>query len=97
MAEIEVLFSEMLATLQEGRRVVEDELQTLARARFLDRDRLARMEESARGFEEQADLLARMMVDRDAPEALVDEAEDLFDYFRQIEERVEGLIEVGQE
>jgi Asp-tRNA(Asn)/Glu-tRNA(Gln) amidotransferase C subunit len=92
---MDALFAEMLATLQEARRVVEDELQTLAQARFLDRDRLARVEVSAREYEEQADALAKMMSSRDAPEPLVDEAEDLFDYFRQIEERAEAIIEAG--
>jgi hypothetical protein len=86
----------MLTTLQEARRVIEDELQARAQARFLDRDRLARVEVSARGYEEQADALARMMSSRDAPEPLLDEAEDLFDYFRQIEERAEAIVEAGQ-
>lgn len=94
---MDALFAEMLATLEASRRAVEDELQAVAKARFLDRDRLVRVEESARAFEEQADALAKMMVSRDAPQPSVEEAEDLFDYFRQIEERVEAIIEAGQE
>ena len=95
MPENDARFAESLATLRDARRVIQGELQAIAEARFLDRDRLALVEESARSFEEQADALARMTVGQDAPEALVDEAEDLFDYFRQIEERIEAMIEAS--
>ena len=96
MAEMDVPFAAMLATLKGARQAVEGELQALASARFQDRDRVARLEESARTFEEQVDGLARMMASRDAPEAQLEVAEEIFDYFRQIEERIEAMIEEGQ-
>lgn len=76
---------------------MEDELTRLSAARFIDRDRLARVEEMARGFEEQADALAEASASRGAAQTLVDEASDLFDYFRRIEERVESIIEASLE
>lgn len=96
MPEMEPLFQEMIATLREARRSLDSELEALQGARFLDRDSLARVEEAARSFEEQADSLAMMMSDRDAPQVLIDEAEELFGFFRQVEERAEAIIEASQ-
>ena len=97
MVEMDARFAEMIATLREARQAVEEELRALEGAKFLDRDSLARVEESARSFEEQVDSLAEMMTSQGAPEDLLNEVEDLFDFFRQVEERAEAIIEAGQE
>jgi hypothetical protein len=91
------LFPEMIVTLREARQALDSELEALKGAKFLDRDSLARVEEAELSLEEQADSLAMMTSDRDAPQALVEEAEDLFDFFRQVEERAEAIIQASQE
>ena len=94
---MEPLFEEMVATLRQARHALDSELEALRGARFLDRDSLARIEEAARGFEAQANSLAMMMSERAAPLPLIEEAEELFDFFRQVEERAATIVEAGQE
>ena len=96
MADMDGPFAEMIETLREAKQAVDSELREIEGARFLDRDRLARVEESARGFEEQVNSLAEMMTNQGATQELLEEVEDLFDFFRQIEERAEAIIEKGQ-
>ena len=90
------LFDEMIATLVEAQNAVREELEAHQRQPIRDCGRLRQLSRSVRSFAHQTDSLLLMMVERGAPEPLLERVEDLFDFFRQVEDRIETLLAVGR-
>lgn len=95
MSEMEPLFQEMIDTLRGARQAVGSELEALAAAQYVDRRSLVVLDGSVRGFAAQADALVVMMTERDAPDDLVDAAEELVDFFQGARERIETMLTLG--
>jgi hypothetical protein len=88
-------YGEMLDTLREAQQVVRAEFEWFAQARGRDDVVLTRLGQSVRSLAGQTDTLLVLMTDDDAADALVEVAEELFDIFRDTEEKIEALLQAG--
>ena len=90
------LFDEMIGTLVEAQNAVREELEAQERRPIRDSSSLRQLSRSVRSFSRQTDSLLLLMVERGAPEPLLERVEDLFAFFRQAEDRIEGLLAEGR-
>jgi hypothetical protein len=96
MLETEQLFRDMTGTLTQARRVVEGELELLAKVQVPHLEELARLEASVGELSSTADSLLVMMYERDAEDDLMSASEALVDFFRDMGERITLLLGSGQ-
>lgn len=93
MPEMDALFQEMMRTLREARQAVLAETEMHARAHSPDTVLLARLQRSAAEFASQAASLLPMMVEHEADEAMIREAEELSDFFWATEDQIASVLE----
>lgn len=81
-------FAEHVALLREAREIVSGEMRQLHRSAACEAGSVLCLQEVARGFAENADLLAVALMERRAPLVRVREVEELLDFFRAADERL---------
>ena len=92
MAEMSAVFQELLQILQEARTAVDIELGQLTGADTLDGDGLKQLQTSVAEFAGQAVSLAALMFHRKMNPSLIEEAEELFAFFRVVEHQIASLL-----
>ncbi len=90
------LFDEMIDTLVAARDAVREEVEAQERQPIRDCGRLIQLGQAVRSFSRQTDSLLLLMVERGAPEPLLERVEDLFAFFRQAQDRIEMLLAAGR-
>lgn len=90
------LFDEMIETLMAARDAVRQEVEAHDRQFILDGSRLRQLRKSVRTLSQWTDSLLLLMVERNAPEPLLERVEDLFDVFQDAEDEIEALLAAGR-
>jgi hypothetical protein len=96
MFEMDPLFREMIRTLQAAKTSVEYELEILSQTEQVDQNSLERIAQSSAAFYVQAVGLVAMMGERDAEPEMIEQANDLVDYFEDTADRLERLAQLGR-
>ena len=97
MPDVDALFVEMIATLQEAHTTIEGRLQALSEEAGWQVSVLAKILRAARTFAGQADSLLSMMLDRNAADSSLAVVEDLLNYFEDLRDRLEAELGFDQE
>ena len=90
------LFDEMIETLLAARDAVHQDIKAQARRPIPDGSRLRQLSQWVRSLAHLTDSLLLLMVERNAPETLLDSVEDLFDVFNDAEDRIETRLAAGR-
>ena len=93
---MDALFREMTQALHGIRDAVRQELATLSEGRAIDREPLVRLREVVAEAGDQADSLFQMVYHGGADQDLLDDVENLCDFFRDTEEQIAVILGAGQ-
>ena len=83
---------EMIATLLAARDAVHQAVEAQARRPIPNHGGLRQLRKWVRTFSQQTDSLLLLMMERNAPEPLLERVEDTFDVFQEVESRIEALL-----
>lgn len=97
MADPNPLFIQLIATLDEERQAIREDLQQVVRLGTVDVLPLERIRRSLVELEAQAQALIAMMLERDASVGEMDQAQDLAAFFQYVSTQVTSLIELARE
>ena len=88
--------AELLETLRHARAAVGHELEAALEASTRKGEQLRRLQQSLRSFGSFADRLLVLMCDRGLDGPLMEEAEQLYDFFHGLEAEVVDRLPVGE-
>lgn len=90
--DVRTTVAELLGTLRDARTAVDYERTAVLGASSLEGDRLRHLHQSLSSFGSFADRLLVVMIDRGLDGPLMEEAEQLYDYFRGMEAEVRDWL-----
>lgn len=97
MAETDAPFAEMISTLEGARLAVQADLESLLHSTPWDVSALAKLHKAVCSFASQADSVFVLMITRNVSERLMDQVEDLVDFFQDAKQRIASRLSQTQE
>jgi hypothetical protein len=85
-------FDDVIDTLLAAQTAVREMVEAQASRPVPDSTRLQHFDRSVRSLAQQTDSLLVLMVERHAPEPLLDKVENLSDIFHEAKRQIEGLL-----
>ena len=96
MADMDQPFMELLGTLEEASSAVQEHLNRMTFSQSDDIPAITTLREAVRNFANQADAVFVMMIERDAPEPLMDRAEELVEFFQVAHAQLVVVLQPSQ-